>query len=571
MGARVILTALSGPLQGESFRFDEKRLCLLGRSESSTLVIPDHEVSRTHCLLDIRPPQAFIKDLNSTNGTLVNGIQIGSDNPEARTGIQQQTLMTYPLHNGDHIQLPGSEFEIRLIPAAICLHCGHEIPEDQEGEALQAGPWQGWCFSCRMQAEEKQLENPADRLSDTVKLENTSFPAALFSSQQSSTPRKNHRPILQAEQNHTKRIHLDFEALTAGKRAAVSTLKALFTGRRQHSSSSPQETADSGRKPEENFSCTSGRPEFAEHTMFLENPLPESSNLLPIPGYHVIKSIARGGMGEIYLARSTSTGEAAAIKMLLPNLAADDQFKEQFLREAQFLKHMRHPHIIELKDIGRAGNGFYFAMEFCPLGTLEDYLKHENKPLPLKTAVELTLQILEALDYAHHLEWQETTYPEGETVTVHGMVHRDIKPGNIYLTVRDGKLNAKISDFGLAKPFQLAGLTGLTQTGDFAGSLGYLSRQQFLNYRYAKPEVDVWAAAAVMYYMLTLHAPRNFQGRDINDAFSLLPTPIQAFAPDLPDWCQKMLNLALDDYREIHWKTAADFSRALKKAYHDFF
>ena len=97
---------------------------------------------------------------------------------------------------------------------------------------------------------------------------------------------------------------------------------------------------------------------------------------------------------------------------------------------------------------------------------------------------------------------------------VTGLVHRDITPRNIFISISEDIPSAKISDFGLAKAFELAGLSGNTRTGNFSGTLGFICKQQLINYKYARPEVDVWAAAAVLYYMLTGMPPRDFSGDD---------------------------------------------------------
>ena len=110
-------------------------------------------------------------------------------------------------------------------------------------------------------------------------------------------------------------------------------------------------------------------------------------------------------------------------------------------------------------------------------------------------------------------------------------------------------------------------MTGITDTGDFAGSLSFLSRQQFLNYRYAKPEVDIWATAAVLYYMLTLHTPRDFHHcLDIHQCFQRKPIPIRQYRPDLPSAFSEFMDTALDDSREIRWKNAVGLKNALLQA-----
>jgi eukaryotic-like serine/threonine-protein kinase len=134
----------------------------------------------------------------------------------------------------------------------------------------------------------------------------------------------------------------------------------------------------------------------------------------------------------------------------------------------------------------------------------------------------------------------------------------------------DNKVTVKIGDYGLAKSFDLAGLSGQTLTGTQAGTPVLMCRQQLLNYKYVQPEVDVWAAAACLYYMLTGAFPRDFTSGDPflavlqND-----PVPIRQRDANIPQQLAKVIDLALLEKPEIYFKSAAEFKQALLKCFNN--
>ncbi|MEV0400433.1 protein kinase [Actinoallomurus sp. NPDC050550] len=148
-----------------------------------------------------------------------------------------------------------------------------------------------------------------------------------------------------------------------------------------------------------------------------------------------------------------------------------------------------------------------------------------------------------------------------------GVVHRDLSPSNILLGEgHDGTTVAKVGDFGLAKAFDQAGLSGLTRTGSTAGKPWYMPRQQVINFRNASPAVDVWALAACLYHALCGRHPRDFpRGKDPWQTVLQTPaTPIRRRDPNIPPALAELIDHALQERPVIGFQTAHEFRAALR-------
>ena len=290
-------------------------------------------------------------------------------------------------------------------------------------------------------------------------------------------------------------------------------------------------------------------------------------DLQRLRGYRIEKELGRGGMGAVYLARNEQTGERVALKMMLPHIAASQRLRNQFMREAANTKVLRHRNVVELRDLGDSDGSFFFTLEYCEGGSVADLLKKSGK-LSVETAVPLVLQALEGLEYAHGVDLPSVPLADGTFAAACGLVHRDIKPGNMLLAKEGNAYIAKIGDYGLAKAFDLAGLSGLSMSGQVSGTLGFMPRQQLIDYRNARPEVDVWAMAASLYYMLTLCYPRDFdKGTDRWQV--VLQTDavrIRRRCPGIPAKLAKVIDDALVERPAMRYKTAGAFRDALHNA-----
>ena len=279
------------------------------------------------------------------------------------------------------------------------------------------------------------------------------------------------------------------------------------------------------------------------------------NNLGSIEGYTKIKLLGKGGCGEVYLARfDDRTGrKLVALKTLLPKVAVMPYMKQRFLAEAERTRMLDHPNLVRFDNCGEVNDLFYFTMEYCDRGSVVDLMQKRGGKLAVSEATAIILQVLDGLHYAH---------------TEKGLVHRDIKPGNIFLTVHMGKLVAKLGDYGLAKAFDLAGLSGQTVTGTAMGTPQCMPRQQVLEFKYAKPDVDFWAVAATLYFMLTGAYPRDLED-NFNPMLEILtksPVPIRERDPSIPQPLADLIDLALIDHPELHFKNAIAFKRALLQA-----
>lgn len=273
-----------------------------------------------------------------------------------------------------------------------------------------------------------------------------------------------------------------------------------------------------------------------------------------IGGYIVEKELGRGGFGAAYLARRMKDNQRIALKVMLSQAAVGKSNLEQFLREIRNITTLKHPSIVQIFDFGSTEGIFYFAMEWCEGGGVDRLMAQHNGKVPLKWAKPIILQSLEALAHAH----------------AQGFVHRDLKPSNILLSFVQNNVVAKLSDFGLAKSFEKAGLSGLTVTGNYAGTPYFIPREQITNFKYVKPVSDVWSMGATIYNMLTGTFPYPFtKERDPIDVIlndNIVPT--RQRDKELPKNLCIVLDKALENKATGRFQTAAEMLAAVKQALH---
>jgi serine/threonine protein kinase len=287
-----------------------------------------------------------------------------------------------------------------------------------------------------------------------------------------------------------------------------------------------------------------------------------------IPGGYVIeRTLGQGGMGAVHLVRDEPEGRRRALKVILPRLAADERARKLFLREMTNCRALDHPKVVRTYDSGYAEGVFYLIMEYCDGGSL-DRLLPKGRVLSVEESLPIIRDVLAGLEYAHQAIIPNTAPEESGGGQSVGLVHRDLKPQNIFLATDGGSRVAKVGDFGLAKAFDLAGLSGITKSGEAAGTPEFMPRPQVLNYKYVRPEVDVWAGAATLYVMLSGHTPRDFPpGTDRwQRVLDTAPVPILKRGVALPAKLVRVIDEALIDRPEITFKSAGEFRTALESA-----
>jgi non-specific serine/threonine protein kinase len=230
-----------------------------------------------------------------------------------------------------------------------------------------------------------------------------------------------------------------------------------------------------------------------------------------ISHFEILEPLGSGGMGVVYKARDLRLGRAVALKFL-PSLSNDEQARQRFFREARAASCLNHPNICTIHEIGEDVDGqLFLCMELCEGETLKARL--QCGPLPLADALHIAIQIAGALAVAHRA----------------GIVHRDVKPGNIMVSDRN---TAKILDFGLALT---AGETRLTRVGSAMGTVAYMSPEQARGAE-IDHRSDLWSLGVVLFEMLTGRLP--FEGSSepaiLNAVINQEPQPLAEVKPDLP-------------------------------------
>ena len=279
-------------------------------------------------------------------------------------------------------------------------------------------------------------------------------------------------------------------------------------------------------------------------------PLVSGTKLGP---YEIEAPLGVGGMGEVYRARDKRLDRTVAIKILPSQLSSDPVRKQRFEREAKTISSLNHPHICVLHDIGSQNGLDYLVMECVEGQTLAQRL--EKGPLPLDQVLKYGAQMADALDKAHRS----------------GVVHRDLKPGNIMLTAA----GAKLLDFGLAKAAapvaSVATLTAavtqnspVTEQGTIVGTFQYMSPEQ-IEGKELDGRSDIFALGAVLYEMLT--GKRAFEGKSqLSVASAILekdPAPIGTMKPMTPPGLVHVVKKCLAKDRDERWQSSSDLKSEL--------
>ena len=279
-------------------------------------------------------------------------------------------------------------------------------------------------------------------------------------------------------------------------------------------------------------------------------PLTPNTKLGP---YEILSPLGAGGMGEVYKAKDTRLGRTVAIKVLPSHLSDNVRLKERFEREARAVSSLNHPHICTLHDIGSENGIDFMVMEHIEGEMLADRLV--KGPLPHEEALRYGGQVAEALDKAHRA----------------GVVHRDLKPGNIMLT----KAGVKLLDFGLAKLGDPRGETvgsalptrqkPLTEEGSILGTFQYMAPEQ-LEGKEADERTDLFAFGAVLYEMLT--GKRAFEGKSQASLIAAImerePKALSELKPMTPPALERLVKRCLAKDPDDRWQSARDLALEVK-------
>jgi eukaryotic-like serine/threonine-protein kinase len=257
--------------------------------------------------------------------------------------------------------------------------------------------------------------------------------------------------------------------------------------------------------------------------------------------YRILRKLGSGGMANVYLAEDEELGRRVAIKILNDRYANDELFIERFRREAKSAAALSHPNIVSIYDRGQAEGTYYIAMEVIEGRSLKELILTRG-PLPIGPAIAYTLEILDALRFAHR----------------HGIIHRDVKPHNILI----GGERLKVTDFGIAR----AGASQMTEAGSIMGTAQYLSPEQARGAPVTASS-DLYSVAIVLYEMLTGKVP--FSGDSAIEIamkhLNELPKPPSKIRPEIPEDLDRVVLRALAKAPEDRYQTAEAFAEDLHR------
>jgi eukaryotic-like serine/threonine-protein kinase len=257
--------------------------------------------------------------------------------------------------------------------------------------------------------------------------------------------------------------------------------------------------------------------------------------------YRILRKLGAGGMANVYLAEDEELGRRVAIKILNDRYANDELFIERFRREAKSAAALSHPNIVSIYDRGEAEGTYYIAMEVIEGRSLKELILTRG-PLPIPQAIAFTLEILDALRFAHR----------------HGIIHRDVKPHNILI----GGERLKVTDFGIAR----AGASQMTEAGSIMGTAQYLSPEQARGAPVTASS-DLYSVGIVLYEMLTGKVP--FGGDSAIEIamkhLNELPKPPSKIRPEIPAELDQVVLRALAKAPEDRYQTAEEFAEDLHR------
>src|SRR5215218_522129 len=253
--------------------------------------------------------------------------------------------------------------------------------------------------------------------------------------------------------------------------------------------------------------------------------------------YELRGEIGRGGMADVYLAHDRLLDRRVAVKVLLPEFASDATNVERFRREAQAAAGLSHPHIVSVYDWGEEDDTSYIVMEYVPGQTLREIIQSHGRLGPMDAA-RIAAEIADALAFAH----------------AHGVVHRDVKPGNVLITPHG---QVKVTDFGIARAETSE---PLTKTGAVVGTATYFSPEQAQGFA-LDGRSDVYALGVVLYEMVTGVAPFTASS-PVSIAYKHVretPAPPSSLVPELAGAMDRMVLTAMAKDVEARYPSAQDF------------
>ncbi len=495
MSGKVTLKVIEGPMNGEVFTFEEHETFIFGRDSDCHASLPDDDMtaSRHHFVLEVNPPDARVRDLGSLNGTFVNGTKFGGR--EHRQSPEEAMRQPHPevdIRNGDRISVGDTVFEVTIDCPASCRCCGTEIPE-------------AFLSVCRREGNSYLCPQCSDK------------PETILAQPSEASQAKCRQCGKDVSAELGARIRGDYICEACRKGLEANPVMALANALLDK----------------------------------YKNAGPLQAGPSEIPGYEVMELLGQGGMGSVYTGKRKRDGATVAIKVMLSKIAVDPRSREMFSREVETTKGLRHTNIVELFEHGSAGAAFYFVMEYCAGGNVDDLRIKRGGKLSLEEAFPLMLQALEGLSFAH----------------ANGYVHRDIKPQNILIGGHESK-TAKIADFGLSKNFEKAGFSGMTVTGATGGTPLFMPKEQVINFKYVKPASDVWSMAATFYSVLVGHSPYDVRVGDapLEVVLKGRIIPIRERDPAIPKQLGKVMDKALSVDHAGRYQHAGELLDALKKA-----